>query len=563
MTFSNLKVTTKLMLLLGLLGTAILTMAIAGFVSLKRMDDAATSIERSAEEIRLSAEMNQFVVELNRIEYHLSTDPSFVEEALPEIEADKQKFLKDLEHLKSISDNEQMKLVEEIEAHYKAYEERLNNTLALAEQTAFTLSADQQLLLNSVENSAEEAKALRTILGEYVEMTNEKSHAVTKQAHAVSLFSEILMMTLGVVSIVGGMLLAVWLSRKYISIPLKAVVESLRRVSDGDLDVAVDKSERRDEIGDLNRALQIFIVSSRERLAMMKQQEADAQAKMLRAERVKQLTDRFEHNIAEAITALAAASHEMQTTAVSMSSTAEETSAQTQSVSAVTVQTSANVRTVAAAAEELSATIAEVSSQMGQSTKIAANANACTLDAVARLETLSAAAGEIDDILSLITNITGQTKLLALNATIEAVRAGEAGKGFHVVASEVKALAEQTQQATVTVTDQVHEIQKATKAVFDAVSQIQTVVGQVNEVTTSVAASSEQQVSATNEITRNVHEAADGSQRVVDSITMLETASCTTASASTQVASTAEELAMQSEQIKTMIDTYLQEMAAA
>ena len=60
-----------------------------------------------------------------------------------------------------------------------------------------------------------------------------------------------------------------------------------------------------------------------------------------------------------------------------------------------------------------------------------------------------------------------------------------------------------------------------------------------------------------------VHEAADGSQRVVDSITMLETASCTTASASTQVASTAEELAMQSEQIKTTIDTYLQEMAAA
>ena len=90
----------------------------------------------------------------------------------------------------------------------------------------------------------------------------------------------------------------------------------------------------------------------------------------------------------------------------------------------------------------------------------------------AQVSELSKAADRIGDVVELINTIAGQTNLLALNATIEAARAGDAGRGFAVVASEVKALAEQTAKATDEISQQVADIQCATR---ESVQAIQTI----------------------------------------------------------------------------------------
>src|SRR5271170_2487762 len=131
-----------------------------------------------------------------------------------------------------------------------------------------------------------------------------------------------------------------------------------------------------------------------------------------------------------------------------MTSTAEETSRQSNAVAAASEQTSANVQTVAAATEQLTSSIAEIGSQVDHSATIAKMAVDQASEAERTMRELRDGAQKIGAIVAMINDIASQTNLLALNATIEAARAGEAGKGFAVVASEVKSLASQTARAT-------------------------------------------------------------------------------------------------------------------
>ncbi|MCA8950290.1 MAG: hypothetical protein KDE27_12365, partial [Planctomycetes bacterium] len=86
-----------------------------------------------------------------------------------------------------------------------------------------------------------------------------------------------------------------------------------------------------------------------------------------------------------------------------------------------------------------------------------------------------------------------QTNLLALNATIEAARAGDAGRGFHVVATEVKQLANATNEALARIRTQIEGIQSRISTVFEAIDGIASNSTQVGANSTSVAAAVEQQ----------------------------------------------------------------------
>jgi methyl-accepting chemotaxis protein len=165
--------------------------------------------------------------------------------------------------------------------------------------------------------------------------------------------------------------------------------------------------------------------------------------------------------------------------------------------------------------------IREISQNASEASRVASQAVDVAENTTKTVGKLGDSSQEIATVIKLINGIAEQTNLLALNATIEAARAGEAGKGFAVVASEVKELAQETARATEDISKRVEAIQADTAGAVDAISQISTVIGEINDFQATIAAAVEEQTATTNEMNRNVAEAASGTQGIAAAISGL------------------------------------------
>lgn len=313
---------------------------------------------------------------------------------------------------------------------------------------------------------------------------------------------------------IGGLILlvtlvAAWLINRDITHSLGGLRAAMDRLAGGDLAVEIAGADRRDEVGDMAGAVLVFKqhMTAEARLAteqeaLRDQAEVDKRAALRHmAETIEQETDAALDSVGVRTTAMAAI-------ADAMSASALRTGASAQSAAAVAAQALANAQTVASAAEELAASIHEISGRVGQSSEMISRAVSASTETRATIEALNEEVGRIGMVADMISEIAAKTNLLALNATIEAARAGDAGKGFAVVASEVKQLATQTARSTEEIGRHIGQVRSATGASVAAVARIEQTIGEISEISSSIAAAVEQQGAATAEIARNVAETA-------------------------------------------------------
>ncbi len=419
-----------------------------------------------------------------------------------------------------------------------------------------------------------------------------------------------------------GILAALLISIAGVTRPLSRLNTVVQRLAGGDFDIAVPFETRRDEIGDLARAVAVFKLSGLERqrleqeaeVARLREEETRrereaqeraaieerqrmseearldaerrvreaedalrkaeaerrieeerqrAEAEHVRKTEMARLAEGFEAAVGGVVRTVGEAAGEMTRLAGEMVAAAEVTNTRSTTVAAASEEASTNVQVVASATEELAASVREIAERVQTSSQIAGEAVDQARVGDREMQTLTEAANRIGEVVGLIQAIASQTNLLALNATIEAARAGEAGKGFAVVASEVKNLASQTAKATDQVGQQIGGIQDSVGKAVAAIRAIGATIGQLDEIASSISSAVEEQGSATQEIARNVQQAASGTQEVSQSIQVVSEAAGRTGHSALRVREAAQSLTGEAATLRAEVTRFLDHVRAA
>ncbi|WP_336155493.1 methyl-accepting chemotaxis protein [Bacillus sp. 204(2023)] len=380
-------------------------------------------------------------------------------------------------------------------------------------------------LLVQTEASFEDMKKTITQL---VDLNQEGSNTAVKETKAVYHKGLIYTALLVAASILISIFIWLYITRNIVK-PIIRMKESANHIAEGDLSNDMEPLNSKDELGDLNEALQKMVGNLRDIVGYSK----DISSRVLSSSQVLATatneTRSGSKHITETMNEMAEGSEQQAQDAVTI---AESMNEFTESIDkaynhGITISdTSQNVLELAVSGNE----------NMATSLQQMKTIHHIVEEAVYKVRSLEQHSQDINKLVQVINGIAEQTNLLSLNAAIEAARAGESGKGFAVVAEEVRKLADG-------VSDSVQDI---TRIVGGTQQEIHTVITYLESSFTEVEKGTENLTDtgqAMRHIKQSVTHVADSIKEVTDGLKQLTNQSITINQSIENIASVSEESA--------------------
>ncbi len=254
----------------------------------------------------------------------------------------------------------------------------------------------------------------------------------------------------GLLIVLFGSLIVIWLAIR-ITRPLRQVTNALEQISSGEGDLTQRIAvQSQDEVGVLSGHFNLFVAQLAEMIQSMAYSIKEALAKSEQATKLAFKTNHDVEQQQQQIVMVATASEEMSQSSVDVAKNAAHAADASHRAELASLSGRQSIQTTTRNIEALA-------QQMQVS--------------MTQVEGLAADSENIAEVLLVIRSVAEQTNLLALNAAIEAARAGDQGRGFAVVADEVRALAARTAMSVSEIETVINNLQRATSSVVSSIQE--------------------------------------------------------------------------------------------
>jgi methyl-accepting chemotaxis protein len=354
------------------------------------------------------------------------------------------------------------------------------------------------------------------------------------------------------------MLLGFFAIRAWLVSPIKLLQSVMGRLARNDLSATVPGLERRDEIGGMANAVQVFKDNGLEKVKLEenlkiaaeqteKERKAAAEVQAQAAARLKFVVESLAEGLAKladgdllyrlndsfaaeydklrgdfnaAVSRLEETMMKIADNTQAVHNGAGEITQASDDLARRTEQQAASLEQTAAALDQITTTVRKTADSAGKAHHVADTArseaersNTVVTETVNAMSAIETSSGQIANIIGVIDEIAFQTNLLALNAGIEAARAGDAGRGFAVVATEVRALAQRSAEAAKEIktlisasSEQVGSGVKFVGETGKALTRIIGHVSELNHLVGEIAASAKEQATGLAEVNTAVNQ---------------------------------------------------------
>ena len=550
MSLKDARISRKLTIAFTVVVATVSAAGLATWSGMASISKATTENQASYDRLdSLNRTLSALVEEQNAVRGYVATvDSSF----LPRIKGFHDDYAKALDELKAkIEDADEKSDADAIATAVATFESDCQTQIADAGSPATLDKARGEI--KTIGRLTDTRKAVKSIFDrEHAQLTARSA----AQARAFALGST--MLALGGAAAIGLSLLMAWLLTGLIAKPVAAMTQVMRRLAGGDHALDVPAQDRKDEVGEMARAVTVFrdAAIAKERLeaesaALRHQSEAERR----QAEAAREANAREQSQVVEALAGglerlaggdlthrlgqqfppayrkvqgdfnaameklqdamsvivanadgIRSGSNEITSASDDLARRTEHQAATLEETAAALDEVTATVRKTADSAREAHQLVSEAENDAEQSHKVVG-------DAVSAMGEIEGSSREISKIVGIIDEIAFQTNLLALNAGVEAARAGEAGRGFAVVAQEVRALAQRSADAAKEIkgliSDSSRHVDTGAGLVGktgEALKRIVERVKSINELVAQIAASAHEQASGLTQVNTAVNQ---------------------------------------------------------
>lgn len=562
MSFNNLKIITKVTLAFSVLIALSIGICAINLDSLSRQDAAVKITEHTYHVLSTLDTVTASMVdqETGLRGYLISGNEAFLGPQKAGQVAYQQAF-DTLKQLTADNQAQQTRLSELNQSVSGWNKDVLEKELALMRDPS---TKDKALAMEAAGAGKQFMDAIRSKIGE---ISGEERALLRKRELEASAASEATAFTNYLVTGLATVLsvLALWLTFVFVVKPIRNINTAMARLAQGDNETAVPHTGRKDEVGEMAAAVEIFRANAIDRQRL--EQEAEANRTLSETERLERdrknaqeaadvqfavdnlavglakLSDGdVSYRIGQSFTSsldpirsdfnnsaekLQSALSRVAENAHGIDAGANEIAAAANDLAKRTEQQAAAVEETAAALEQITTTVRDSTRRAQEAGQLVGRAKAgaehsgeVVRNAVIAMEQIARSANEISNIIGVIDEIAFQTNLLALNAGVEAARAGEAGKGFAVVAQEVRELAQRSANAAKEIKTLINtsneQVTKGVQLVDETGKALHSIVGEVQEINRHVAAivdSAQEQSSGLQQINTAVNQMDQDTQQ--------------------------------------------------